>query len=235
MRETFTRRIPVLALPRDADGKVRFAAPPGLEIVGISYNGIGLIRDGGLFYPFGDPAPNSYHLDEALLPTDGAEHDLTITFERPNPAYPSCFISYSSKDDAFAQQLHSDLQNKGIQCWFAPHDLPIGARTRDEIDIAIRVRDKLLVILSEKSIDSDWVEEEVEIALEKERNTDHRRTVLFPIRIDNAVLETKRPWARKLRRERNIGAFLRWRDSDAYQKSLQRLLRDLAVDQAPKA
>jgi hypothetical protein len=49
----------------------------------------------------------------------------------------SCFISYSSKDQLFADRLHADLQDKGVRCWFAPHDLPIGAKTRDAIDEAI--------------------------------------------------------------------------------------------------
>ena len=66
--------------------------------------------------------------------------------------YYSCFISYSSKDDAFAKRLHADLQNTGVRCWFAPHDLPIGAKTWDAIDAAIRVRDKLLLILSKSAI-----------------------------------------------------------------------------------
>jgi hypothetical protein len=35
----------------------------------------------------------------------------------------SCFISYSTKDQEFAERLHADLQNKGVRCWFAPHDL----------------------------------------------------------------------------------------------------------------
>ena len=52
--------------------------------------------------------------------------------------YYSCFISYSSKDDAFAKRLHADLQNNGVRCWFAPHDLPIGAKTWDAIDAAIQ-------------------------------------------------------------------------------------------------
>jgi uncharacterized protein YjbI with pentapeptide repeats len=34
----------------------------------------------------------------------------------------SCFISYASKDHAFAERLHADLQNKGVRCWFAPED-----------------------------------------------------------------------------------------------------------------
>lgn len=31
--------------------------------------------------------------------------------------YYSCFISYSSKDQAFAERLHTDLQSKGVRCW----------------------------------------------------------------------------------------------------------------------
>jgi uncharacterized protein YjbI with pentapeptide repeats len=29
----------------------------------------------------------------------------------------SCFISYASKDHAFAERLYADLQNKGVRCW----------------------------------------------------------------------------------------------------------------------
>src|SRR5215472_6380618 len=52
--------------------------------------------------------------------------------------YYSCFISYSSKDQDFADRIHADLQSKGVRCWFAPHDMPIGGRILDEIDIAVR-------------------------------------------------------------------------------------------------
>jgi uncharacterized protein YjbI with pentapeptide repeats len=40
----------------------------------------------------------------------------------------SCFVSYSAKDQVFADRLYADLQNTGVRCWFAPHDLRIGAR-----------------------------------------------------------------------------------------------------------
>jgi hypothetical protein len=78
----------------------------------------------------------------------------------------SCFISYSSKDQAFAERLHADLQNKGVRCWFAPHDMRIGAKIIDALDEAIRLRDKVLLILSEGALTSDWVEGEVTRALE---------------------------------------------------------------------
>src|SRR3954471_1936323 len=128
------------------------------------------------------------------------------------------FISYSSKDQEFADRLHADLQNKGVRCWFALHDMPIGAKIIDAIDEAIRLRDKVLLILSEHSIVSDWVEDEVTKAFAEERS--RKQTVLFPIRIDDAVMDTNEAWARKLRDSRHIGDFSRWKDHDSYKKGL---------------
>ena len=142
----------------------------------------------------------------------------------------SCFISYSSKDDEFAHRLHADLQDNGVRCWFAPEDLRIGDKFRARIDEAIRLHDKLLLILSEDSVNSTWVEDEVESALEKERKAKERgeeRTVLFPIRLDSAVMDTDAAWAASIRRTRHIGDFSAWKDHDAHQKAFQRLLRDL--------
>jgi uncharacterized protein YjbI with pentapeptide repeats len=145
----------------------------------------------------------------------------------------SCFISYSSKDDEFAHQLHADLQDKGVRCWFAPHDMKIGAKILDTLDEAIRLRDKVLLVLSEASIASDWVEDEITKAFEEERQ--RHGVVLFPVRLDDAVFETKEAWAAKLRAGRNIGDFRAWKDHDAYQKALERVLRDLRVETAPDA
>jgi hypothetical protein len=158
-----------------------------------------------------------------------SEHQFQLTPDaeiRPASASTvTCFISYSAKDKTFADRLHADLQNRGVRCWFAPHDLPIGAKTWDAIDEAIRLRDKLLLILSKASIASEWVEDEVNKAYAEERS--RKETVLFPIRIDNAAMTTDEPWAVKLRDQRNIGDFRRWKKSAEYQKSLDRLLRDL--------
>jgi hypothetical protein len=141
----------------------------------------------------------------------------------------SCFISYSSKDQTFAERLHADLQNKGVRCWFAPHDLRIGAKIIDALDEAIRLRDKVLLILSEGAIASDWVEGEVTRALDEERT--RKNVVLFPVRLDDAVMQTSEAWARLLRGQRNIGDFTRWKEHDSYQKSFERLMRDLRVEE----
>ncbi len=141
----------------------------------------------------------------------------------------SCFISYSHKDEAFVRRLHADLQQEGVRCWFAPEDMRIGSKIRPTIDQAIRLRDKLLLILSKQSINSGWVETEVETAFAEERIRE--QTVLFPIRLDEAVMRTYQPWAANIRDTRHIGDFSRWKDHDAYQQAFERLLRDLRAEE----
>ncbi len=57
--------------------------------------------------------------------------------------YYSCFISYSTHDQEFAERLYADLQAKGVRCWFAPHDIHGGRKIHEQIDEAIRLHDKL--------------------------------------------------------------------------------------------
>jgi len=147
--------------------------------------------------------------------------------------YYSCFVSYSSSDREFAKRIQADLQAAGVRCWFAPEDLQIGAKIADAIDDAIRLRDKVLLILSRNSITSPWVEDEVTKAFEEER----RRgiTVLFPLRLDDTVFASNEAWASKLRDNRHIGDFQGWRNHGTYQKALARLIRDLAVNASIEA
>ncbi len=139
--------------------------------------------------------------------------------------YYSCFISYTREDEAFAEQLYTDLLQSGVRCWFAPEHIKIGDKIRDQTDKGIQQYDKFLLVLSERAVTSDWVEKEVETAFEEERL--YHKLILFPIRLDDAVTSTQQAWAADIRRMRYIGDFTRWRDAQAYQKALQRLLRDL--------
>src|SRR5262249_35767296 len=168
-------------------------------------------------------------IPDVFLRGCGVPEDF-ITYARSlvtNPIeYYSCFISHSSKDKNFADRLHADLQAKYIRCWYAPEDLKIGEKFRVRIEESIRIYDKIMIVLSENSIQSAWVEDEVEAALERERQNPGS-LVLFPIRLDDAVMETKEAWAASLRRTRHIGDFSNWKNHDAYQKSFERLLRDL--------
>ena len=66
--------------------------------------------------------------------------------------------------------------------------------------------------------------------MEKERL--EKRTVLFPIRLDESVMETRQAWAARIRQTRHIGDFQHWKDHDAYQMAFARLLPDLEVEEA---
>src|SRR5262249_15195254 len=128
--------------------------------------------------------------------------------------YHSLFLSYSHHDQAFTKQLYNDLQNKGIRCWFALHDLRPGTPIVRGIEEAIHLHEKLLLILSQHAAMSYWVQQEVETALYREANTGQE--ILFPIRLDNTVLESNTLWAQRLR-TRHIGDFTNWQDETAYQ------------------
>jgi uncharacterized protein YjbI with pentapeptide repeats len=145
----------------------------------------------------------------------------------------SCFISYSTKDQNFADRLYADLQNKGVRCWFAPHDIKAGEKLHEQIDEAIRLHDKLLLILSPRSMESEWVK--AEIAKARKREVHDSRRVLFPIRL--VPFETLRDWecfdadtgkdsAREIR-EYFIPDFSNWKNHDSYQEAFRRLINDL--------
>jgi len=203
-------------------GDVNLSAAKGLETV--KHNGPSTIGIDTIYRSKGD-------IPEAFLKGAGVDDTfLSYIHSLVGEAieYYSCFISYSSKDEAFAKLLHLDLQSNNVRCWFAPEDLKWGERIRSGIDEAIRMHDKLLLILSKSSVVSGWVEQEVKTTLARERK--EKRVVLFPVRVDRAVFESPFDWATEIRHERNIGDFTHWKNHDDYQKAFFRLLRDLKAE-----
>jgi TIR domain/Pentapeptide repeats (8 copies) len=148
----------------------------------------------------------------------------------------SCFISYSTHDQAFAERLYADLQNKNVRCWFAPHDMQGGKKIHEQIDEAIRVYDQLLLILSDASMASKWVKTEIANALDKEQDT--KKRVLFPISL--VRFKAIRKWksfyadigmdsAREIR-EYFIPDFSDWKNHDKYQDQFAQLIKDLKAE-----
>jgi uncharacterized protein YjbI with pentapeptide repeats len=142
-----------------------------------------------------------------------------------NSRYPNCFISYSSKDQDFVDKLYNDLKKAGVSCWYDSNDLNVGDKLRTVIDEAIKKNEKVLLVLSENSIESDWVGIEVEKAFRKEKELGV--VVLFPIRIDDSVMSSDQDWAFHIRKQRHIGDFSNWKSLDRYNSKLSRILRDL--------
>jgi uncharacterized protein YjbI with pentapeptide repeats len=145
----------------------------------------------------------------------------------------SCFISHSHKDNDFANRLHSRMQQEHLRVWFAPEDVKGGRHLIDQIDRAIRVYDKLLLVLSHDSLESEWVITEIRKALRIEKAAGSRK--LFPIRLVD--MRTIQAWecfdsdsgtdlAVEVRKY-YIPDFSQWKDNDMFETVFDRLLRDL--------
>jgi hypothetical protein len=150
--------------------------------------------------------------------------------------YYSCFISHSSKDQAFADRLHSRMVQEKLRVWYAPEDMRGGRKSIEQIDDAIRVHDKLVLVLSKSSMGSDWVKHEVTRAVQREK-AENRQT-LFPISLVSfkAIKEWKafdsdlgRDLA-KVVREYHIPSFTKWKNQDAFETAFGDLLRDLKLE-----
>ena len=61
--------------------------------------------------------------------------------------------------------------------------MSVGDDIWDTLDEVIRLREKVLIILSQHSIRSAWVEDEVKKAFAEERR--RKAKILFPVRIDD--------------------------------------------------
>ena len=83
----------------------------------------------------------------------------------------SSSISYSGKDEEFARRLYERMLGEKLRVWFAPDDLRRGEKPHEQIDRAIQVNDRLLVVLSKHSMQSDWVKLETATAYSARRLT----------------------------------------------------------------
>jgi hypothetical protein len=148
----------------------------------------------------------------------------------------SCFISYSTQDVEFATRLHSKMREKGLRVWFAPEDIESGKKIHEQIDRAIQVHDRLLLVLSEHSMSSNWVRDEIRRARRAELKENRRK--LFPIRL--VEFKTLEDWecfdadvgkdsAVEIR-EYFIPDFSNWKDHDSFEAAFARLLNDLKAE-----
>jgi uncharacterized protein YjbI with pentapeptide repeats len=145
----------------------------------------------------------------------------------------SCFISYSHKDEEFAKRLHTRMRAEHSRVWFAPEDIEGGKKLHEQIDQAIRIYDKLLIVLSENSLKSEWVVTEIRKARKAEVKENRRK--LFPIRlVDFEVIkgwecfdaEIGKDLAVEVR-EYYIPDFSDWKDHNSFETAFGKLLKSL--------
>lgn len=126
----------------------------------------------------------------------------------------SIFISYCYMDKAFAKRLAEDLQSKGIKVWIDEGEILVGDSLLRKIKEAIDDVDYLGVVLTPNSVKSEWVQVEVEIAMNEE--IDGKKVKVLPL----------------LAKECDLPNYLKrkkWADlrGDNYVKGLEEVLRRL--------
>jgi len=132
-----------------------------------------------------------------------------------------------------ARRLASRMRSENLSVWYAPETMKGGQKLHEQIFAAIQIHDKLVLVLSENSLQSEWVGVELKQALKAEAREGRRK--LLPIRlVDFTAIEkweyfdadSGKDLAVTLR-EYYIPDFSNWRNDVAFEVEFAKLLRDL--------
>jgi hypothetical protein len=129
------------------------------------------------------------------------------------------FLSHSHSDKSFARRLAADLRNAGHSVWIDEAEINIGDSLITKIRDGLDQVDFVCAIISKTSIESAWVEKELEIA--SNREIDERRVVVFPLLVDDVPLPG-------FLRGKFYGDF---RNAEQYGEKFELLLRSLGPSQ----
>lgn len=129
------------------------------------------------------------------------------------------------------------MRAEHMRVWFAPEDIKGGRKLHEQIDQAIQLHDRLLLILSEHSMQSEWVMSEIRRARRTEIEENRRK--LFPIAlIDFDKVKSWRCFDADIGkdlaievREYYIPDFSNWKDHDAFEAAFAKLVCDLKAEE----
>jgi tetratricopeptide (TPR) repeat protein len=219
--------------------------------------GLTLIEEHGTRLPF-DMMRAIYKRADELLSVSAGREDLlrlracarriatadnssiisSLIMEAKETPFHSCFISYNHKDQEFVERLYSRLKDSRVPVWFDAKDVKGGRKLHEQIVKEIREHDKLLIILSKHSLQSDWVKTEIREALKGSGR--RKRARLFPIRL--VSMDVIKKWecfdadsgkdlAHEVRKY-PISDFSDWRNHGSFEASADRLIKDLQKEEA---
>lgn len=99
--------------------------------------------------------------------------------------HPQAFLSYAQEDRDVATRIANTLRNAGLRMWFDTWELATGDSIAERIDHAA-ASDFLVVLLSPHSVASQWVQQELNVALTTELKD--RAITLIPVMIEDCEL-----------------------------------------------
>ena len=75
------------------------------------------------------------------------------------------FISHSHRDHSFAERLAHDLAIRGVDVWYSEWEMKPGDSLIRKVAEGIVSSGVMIVLLSENSVNSEWVEKELALAM----------------------------------------------------------------------
>ncbi|HKU75138.1 MAG TPA: TIR domain-containing protein [Pyrinomonadaceae bacterium] len=98
------------------------------------------------------------------------------------------FISHSSADDAFVRDIRAALADHGQEGWIDSRELRGGDPLWTEIQKAIETASAFAVVVSPAAFQSDWVGDELAIALKVQKDLGRASYPVIPLALDGTKL-----------------------------------------------
>jgi uncharacterized protein YjbI with pentapeptide repeats len=102
--------------------------------------------------------------------------------------YHMCFIVHSKADKDVAKRVHDALQERGIRCWLDERRITPNDAAPISGNLGVRLWDKVLLVSSRTAMTSWWIENEIDLAFQKEtvlnQGSDTPIVSLIPLDID---------------------------------------------------
>lgn len=90
----------------------------------------------------------------------------------------SAFLSHSSSDKPLVEAVARELGRRGILAWLDKNDLQAGMSLSAGLREAVRKQITLILFLSQASVASPWVNDEVAAALELDKETENKDKII---------------------------------------------------------
>jgi hypothetical protein len=87
------------------------------------------------------------------------------------------FLSYHKRDNEFVQKFKKSLEDSGVSVWLDSSHIRVADKLKDKIYRAIDHASYVIPVISTKSLNSDWLEREVNYAKELNKT-------MIPLRLD---------------------------------------------------
>lgn len=133
---------------------------------------------------------------------------------------PFVFISYSSRDKAFARQIDATLVGNGMSVFLDERNIRIGDSIPKRIYESIGRATHVIYVLSEHSQKSKWVQEEIDAA--KMRQNSGSGCAILPVKIDDSRLPASLQHIK-------YADFTHWQDNRSYVSSFRQLAEALGL------